>query len=88
MARAYPLRALGIWLLLRLFIAYGTGAVEPLSFELLAIFVAVISLVTWIDMRRRREMLILGNLGVAWQLPIVLACLTCVFLEIALRVVT
>lgn len=47
-------------------------------------FLIVLALVTWIDLRRRRELMLISNLGVAHSWAVVVACLPALAGEMAI----
>ena len=77
-ARPMIVRAIGFWIGVRLFLALGGG---PLPFGLsgentigagAVVVVVIVTIVAWLEARRRHELLFLANLGVR---PTVVAAL-------------
>jgi len=64
---AYLLRGLGVWVGVRVAVAYG-GVTDPGLATEIAIL-GLVALTVWLDARRRSEDLFLGNLGVpSWTI--------------------
>lgn len=86
MIRAYPLRALVLWVALHAFVVLVTGAKVVVFETATSVALVVISgAIGFIDTRRRREFTMLGNLGVSSLAPAALWAGTVLALEIALR---
>lgn len=88
--RGIALRAIYLWLILHIIFALLLLMVKQPPFEFStragAVLVGVVTLLSWRELRRRNEDLLLANLGVGIPRLIALCTLPPLVLEITLRV--
>jgi hypothetical protein len=85
--RAYPVRALLLWVALHAFVAAASGAgVLAFGTSMSIAMIVIAAAVGFLDARRRHELTLLGNLGIPPTTPSALWAGTILVLEVIMRV--
>jgi hypothetical protein len=80
LVRIHPFRAVLTWAAFHVFLAIATGSVSTFGFKGVLFMAAAAAIVAFVDSRRQRESMMLGNLGIpVYVVPVsasatVLAC--------------
>lgn len=86
MIRAYPVRALMLWLALHIFLFVVSGGdILALGTRATLVLAAIGAVVGRADTSRRHEYGLLGNLGIPKHAPAAIWAATMIVVEIALR---
>ena len=87
LVRIHPLRAALTWFAFHVFLAVATGSISTFGFKGVLFMAAAAAIVGFVDSRRRRESMMLGNLGIPVYVVPASAAATVLALEFLLSLV-